>query len=89
MVPNRWDSLRPISDKEIKSTLVLKLSIETASAKIRAADVIDEKADLDYPVWAGIIPIKQIALDAKSDQLLANTNSVPKHVLDYIKNNSN
>ncbi len=87
MIPNRWGSLRPISDKELDSTLVLKLKIETASAKVRDVGVVDNKEDLDFPVWAGVIPIKQVAQDPETDTLLAKNIEVPKHVLDYVEKN--
>ncbi|MCF6297606.1 MAG: pyridoxamine 5'-phosphate oxidase family protein [Flavobacteriaceae bacterium] len=87
MIPNRWDSLRTISDKEIERTLVLEMTIETASAKIREAGVKDEKSDLDLPIWAGIMPIKQIAEFPIGDELLAKNIEIPKHVMDYYTDN--
>ncbi|MFI1772946.1 pyridoxamine 5'-phosphate oxidase family protein [Thalassobellus citreus] len=83
MIPGRWESLRPMNDKEFNGTLVVEMIIETASAKIRDVGAKDEKADLDFPVWAGIIPIKQIAEPPIPDSLLADAIETPKHVLDY------
>ena len=59
MVPDRWGSLRPIHEKEIKRTLVVEMKITDASAKVRNVGVADEKADYDTDVWAGLIPITQ------------------------------
>ncbi|WP_406684959.1 pyridoxamine 5'-phosphate oxidase family protein [Seonamhaeicola sp. MEBiC1930] len=87
MIPNRWDSLRPMNSKEFNSTLVLELEIQTASAKVRADGVIDEKADLDYPTWAGIIPIKQIAEAPINDVLLPKETQTPEHILEYYNKN--
>ena len=83
MIPNRWDSLRPMKDIEITRTLI----VESASAKIRDTDVKDEKADEKLPIWAGIVPIKQIAEYPISDGLLPDDIKVPKHVLDYYEKN--
>lgn len=83
MIPGRWNSLRTIKDQEITRTMVIEFSIETASAKIRDVGVKDENSDLDLPIWAGIIPIKQIAEFPISDGLLDDHVEIPQHVLDY------
>ena len=83
MIPNRWDTLRPMNEKEFNSTLVLELEIQTASAKIRAEGVNDEKSDMDYPVWAGIMPIKQVSESPERDALLAKNIETPNHILEY------
>ncbi len=85
MMPNRWDSLRTMNSKEFNSTLVLELEIQTASAKVRAEGVNDEKTDLDLPIWAGIIPIRQIAEAPLKDGVLDETIETPQHVIDYYK----
>lgn len=83
MIPGRWDSLRTIKDQEITRTMVLEFTIETASAKIRDEGVKDEKDDEKLPIWAGIMPIKQIAEYPISDDLLDENMEVPEHVTDY------
>ncbi len=83
MIEGRWDSLRPINEKELHSTLVIEITIETASAKVRDVGVNDEKDDMDYPVWAGIIPIKQIAESPVRDAFLSEAIETPEHVLNY------
>lgn len=83
MIPGRWDSLRPMSKKEFNGTLVLKFQINTASAKIRAEGVNDEKADHDLPIWAGVVPIRQIAEIPEIDSILADSIETPQHVMDY------
>ena len=89
MIPNRWDSLRPMTEKEFNATLVIEMTIETASAKVRADGAIDEKPDLELPIWAGVIPIKQVAEAPISDQLLEDTIQIPAHVQDYYVKNKN
>lgn len=84
MVPDRWDSLRPINEKEIKSTLVVEMSIINASAKIRDIGVQDEKKDYQTDVWAGLIPIKQVIGKPVRDELLPNHVKTPEHILNYI-----
>ena len=57
LVPGRVESLRPMTDKEVKGTTVLRLPIEEASAKIRDGWPVDDDEDYDFPVWAGLIPV--------------------------------
>ena len=83
MVPNRWESLRPMHEKELNGTLVVEVKINTASAKIRDVGVVDEKADLNLPIWAGVIPIKQIAELPVGDELLPGKVELPEHVIQY------
>lgn len=53
---DRWSQLRPITDTEIKATGMLKLKIEEVSFKIRDDGVKDDDEDMNWPVWAGLIP---------------------------------
>lgn len=58
LMPGRWDILRPVKPKELKATRLLRLPIDEASAKIRSGPPADDKADLDWPAWGGLIPIE-------------------------------
>ena len=87
MVPNHWDSLRPMYQKELDRTLVVEFTIETASAKVRDVGVADEPEDYELPIWAGIVPIKQVAEYPISDDQLIDGVEIPNHVLDYYKTN--
>jgi hypothetical protein len=57
LVPDRWDALRPIKQKEIQATTILRLPIKEYSAKIREGAPIEDRKDLHWPVWAGVIPL--------------------------------
>jgi len=87
MVPNHWQSLRPMLQKELDRTLVVEFTIDTASAKIRAEGVNDELEDYNLDVWAGVIPIKQVAEYPIADKGKPEKMEVPKHILDYYKAN--
>jgi nitroimidazol reductase NimA-like FMN-containing flavoprotein (pyridoxamine 5'-phosphate oxidase superfamily) len=67
VVPGRWDELRPITDQEIKGTAVLALPIEEASAKVRTGPPLDDADDLQWPVWAGVVPLSTAAGDPLAD----------------------
>ena len=87
MVPNQWDSLRPMNQKELDRTLVVEFTIETASAKVRETGVADEPEDYNEDVWAGIIPIKQVAEYPIADEGKPQEMEIPKHILDYYEAN--
>jgi uncharacterized protein len=57
IVPGRSDDARGPSRKELKATEVIELEIDEASAKIRSGPPGDASADMELPVWAGVIPI--------------------------------
>src|SRR5436190_19734052 len=53
VVSGRWHDARQPSEEELKGTTILALSLEEASAKIRAGGPKDDESDLARPVWAG------------------------------------
>ena len=87
MVPNHWDTLRPMNQKELDRTLVVEMTIETASAKIRDVGVLDEPEDYALPIWAGIVPIKQVAEYPIPDEGKPQSMEIPKHILEYYNSN--
>lgn len=60
LYPGRWETLRPINDKELNATSVLRIPLAEASAKVRDAGVKGDDEDLDWPVWAGVIPLNTV-----------------------------
>lgn len=87
MMKGRWDGIRPMQNKELDRTLVVEMTIETASAKIRAVGVADEPEDYDLDIWAGLVPLKQVAEYPIPDDGLPKKMDIPKHVLDYYQRN--
>ncbi len=61
VMPGRWDDARQPSVQEMKATSVVAVNIETASTKIRTGGPVDDPADLNLPVWSGVVPLRQIA----------------------------
>ncbi len=57
MIPGRWNDARQPDEGELKQTTIVAVPIESAAAKIADGMPTDNDADLDYPVWAGIIPL--------------------------------
>jgi hypothetical protein len=71
VAPGRWDETRPPSEKEMKATLVLALSLDEASAKVRTGPPLDDEEDYGLPCWAGEVPLRLTARDPVPDPRLA------------------
>lgn len=67
IAPGRWDTLRPVTAKELNATSVLRIPLAEASAKIRAGGVKDDEEDLDWPVWAGVVPLHTVRGSAQTE----------------------
>ena len=80
VIPGRWDTLRPITDKELKATKVVQVEINRASAKIRTGPPVDDKEDYDLPIWAGVAPISTVYHSPEPDPKLKSGIDVPAHI---------
>ena len=85
-VPNRWEHCRKPSDKELKATKVLEITIESASAKIADTPFKDDKKDLKLDYWAGLIPVKKVVEKPIPDEFV-NSSNLPKHISDFYNDN--
>jgi len=66
--PGRAASARPPSDKELRATTVLGVALAEVSAKVRTGGPKDDPEDMDWPVWAGHLPVSlQAAGEPVSD----------------------
>jgi uncharacterized protein len=57
LTPGRWAESRPPSSAELAKTAVLRLGLDEASTKCRAAGPVDDDEDLDLGIWAGVVPV--------------------------------
>ncbi|HEY6349515.1 MAG TPA: pyridoxamine 5'-phosphate oxidase family protein [Candidatus Angelobacter sp.] len=57
VLAGRWNDVRRPTEKELKATAVLEVSIEEASAKVRVGPPLDDEDDYSLPIWAGILPL--------------------------------
>lgn len=60
VLPGRSSEVRPTSERELRLTLVVALSIEEGSAKISAGPTDDDDDDLALPLWGGTVPARLI-----------------------------
>lgn len=85
VLSNRWKNTRVPPDKvEMTSTMILKVSIETGSAKIRKGEPHDEDKDLKREdvtnsVWTGVVPVYE-----QYGEPIPNATNRVKDVPDYI-----
>ena len=81
VTPGRWAEVRPPSPTELRATAVLRLSLEHAVAKVRVGGVGDDAADLDLPVWAGVVPLGTAVASPVAAEGLADGLEPPASVL--------
>ena len=81
--PGRWDTLRPVTAKELKATTVLSMSLDEASAKVRSGPPGDDEEDYEHPIWAGLIPVRQHVLAPIDDPRLIPGLTPPLHIADF------
>lgn len=83
IAPGRSDEIRGPNEAELRSTRVLAVQIEEASAKVRTGPPADEEADLDLPYWAGRLPLTLGAGEPISAPDLTQDLPIPDHVRDW------
>ena len=80
LLPGRWNESRLATEKEIRSTSVLRVAIEAASLKARSALPADDEADYGLPVWGGVVPLRITAKPPQDDGLLQAGVEVPASI---------
>ena len=83
LIAGRWEQVRVPNEQELKATTVLELTIEEASAKTRSGPAGDDEEDYALLVWAGVLPLSQIAGEPEPDARLAEGIAVPVYVANY------
>jgi nitroimidazol reductase NimA-like FMN-containing flavoprotein (pyridoxamine 5'-phosphate oxidase superfamily) len=83
LYPGRNAEVRAIGPQELKATTLLGMTIEEATAKVRTGPPIDDEEDYALPVWAGVIPVRQIIGAPIADPRLAPATPLPSHLAPY------
>ncbi|HEX4908854.1 MAG TPA: pyridoxamine 5'-phosphate oxidase family protein [Actinomycetes bacterium] len=80
IVPGRSDAVRGADRRELAATAVLALPLAEVSAKVRTGPPVDDEPDYDLPIWAGVLPVRQVAGPPVPDERLDPSLDVPTHV---------
>ncbi|HEX6236035.1 MAG TPA: pyridoxamine 5'-phosphate oxidase family protein [Acidimicrobiales bacterium] len=85
VVPGRTADARPPNDRELRKTTVLALPLDECSVKVRTGGPVDEPADMDLPVWAGVVPAAITFGPPQPDPALPAGVPVPGYVVGYAR----
>jgi hypothetical protein len=83
LVPGRNRDARAADEGELKATLVVRVPIEEASAKVRTGPPVDEERDLELPIWAGVLPFERHAGEPIADEYTKEGTPVPDYLYRY------
>lgn len=84
VLPGRWDDARRPNEIESKATMICAVRIESASAKIRTGGPIDDDADHQLDVWAGVVPIQERVLAPIVDPQAQRELPVPGYLRTFL-----
>lgn len=80
LLPGRWAEARHPTKKEQAATTVLSLGLEEASVKVADGPPNDEPADVMLPIWAGVVPMRQVLDEPVDAPDLISAFPVPDYV---------
>ena len=82
-MPGRWEDVRPPNREEKLRTLVVRVPLDEASAKVRAGDPVDEDEDHALDCWAGVVPLRTAPQRPVDDGLLRAGIVTPDYAVEY------
>jgi nitroimidazol reductase NimA-like FMN-containing flavoprotein (pyridoxamine 5'-phosphate oxidase superfamily) len=85
LVPGRWEDSRPNTPQETAASAIVAVTIDDATAKIRAGGVSDEPEEFGLPYWAGVLPIFQQVLPPLDDPNLPAGTLAPGYIRQYTR----
>lgn len=83
LFPDRYDTLRPDHEQDLKATMVLGMDISEGSAKIRTGEPSDDEEDYVLPIWAGVIPVTTHVGTPIPDSRILEGVAMPDHVKNF------
>ncbi|OLE24420.1 MAG: hypothetical protein AUG49_13430 [Catenulispora sp. 13_1_20CM_3_70_7] len=85
VAPGRTADSREPTRKELAATTILAVDLNEVSLKARGDGVADDEADLASPYWAGAIPLRLTAGEAKSAPDLLAGIEAPAYARSYVR----
>lgn len=83
LVPGRAEQLRPTTEKEVRGTHVLRVSLDEASTKIRGGDPVDDEEDYALDMWAGVVPLNHTMGQPIADSRLRPGIDLPDNLKEF------
>jgi hypothetical protein len=83
LVPGRSRDARAPDDREMSATVILEMTLEEVSAKVRTGPPEDEDQDLKVPAWAGVVPFRRQVLPPEPAPDLDPAIEPPAYVTRY------
>jgi nitroimidazol reductase NimA-like FMN-containing flavoprotein (pyridoxamine 5'-phosphate oxidase superfamily) len=88
VIAGRSADARPPTNAELRATLVVRIAISEASAKVRTGGPIDDAEDLALPIWGGHIPLRMVAGSPIADPDVPPGVTAPPYATDYRRGSS-
>jgi nitroimidazol reductase NimA-like FMN-containing flavoprotein (pyridoxamine 5'-phosphate oxidase superfamily) len=85
IIPGRSRDARAPTEKELRSTMLLKLPLGESSAKVRTGWPADDEEDYDLSIWAGVIPFRLQIEAPAPDPALRFALEPPDYVVHYTR----
>jgi uncharacterized protein len=85
LIPGRNADARQPTEKELRSTMLLRLPLTEASAKVRVGWPLDETEDMELPIWAGVVPMQVMYGAPVPDPDLTTTQPTPAYLREYTR----
>lgn len=83
VIRGRWATVRPPSEQELKSTMVLSVPLVEASAKVRTGFAVDGDGEYAGAGWTGVIPFKWTPGTPVRDPRGNASIPVPENIVHY------
>lgn len=80
LFPGRQETLRADHAQDLKATTVLGMKIDEGSAKVRTGGPVDDDEDYALPIWAGVIPVRQVLGTPQPDPRNLPDVAMPDHI---------
>ena len=88
LVPGRAPHLRAHSQQELNATLVVRIPIDEAAAKIRKGPPIEAEKDYETDIWAGVVNVDTVLGDVEGCPRLADSVQTPEHISRFLENDN-
>ncbi|HEY6780906.1 MAG TPA: pyridoxamine 5'-phosphate oxidase family protein [Thermoleophilaceae bacterium] len=80
LVRGRWGDARIPDRQELKATMVLRLALDEASAKVRTGPPLDREDDYARDTWAGVVPLALERGEPLADERLRDGIPLPTYL---------